>query len=88
MTEQEEIKMCLNCPLPDCVNCLGQHSGPISRNRVKRMMEIKRMAELGLTDREMGKILGIHANTILEIRKELGIPNLRTRRVVARGGVA
>ena len=88
MTEQEEIQMCLNCPLPDCVNCLGKHTPPASRIRVKRLLEVKRMAELGLTDREMGKILGVHMNTILEMRKALGIPNLRTRRIEVRGGVA
>lgn len=90
MTERErrEIEMCLNCPLPECVDCLGSTVRATSAKKAQRMQEIKRMAALGYTDRQMGAVLGIAANTVLLLRKELGIANLRTRRVAAKGGVA
>lgn len=75
--EQEEIKRCLSCPLPECINCLA--GGFRVAGTVTRMEQVRDLSEKGMTDRQMGDIIGIHPNTVMEIRKKLGIPNLRER---------
>ena len=81
MTEQEEIQKCLNCPSPECVNCLD--SNYHGKESLEMAAWIKGLCEGGrmLTDREIGSIVGIHANTVMEYRKRMGIPNLTQRRM-------
>ena len=86
--EHDEIQMCLNCPLPDCVDCLGKLAPKDARKTVLRMQEVRRMAALGYTDKKMAAILKVQPLTIYKYRKEMGIPGLRERMAVAEGGVA
>jgi DNA-binding CsgD family transcriptional regulator len=74
----EDICLCLQCPLPECVNCLGQRFGP-GQATIKRLMKVKQMAEAGMTDKQMADVLGVHFNTVYQMRKKLGIPNYRDR---------
>ena len=78
LDSMEDIRMCLQCPLPECVNCLGQRFGS-DRATTKRLLEVKKMAEAGMTDKQMADVLGVHYNTVYLMRKKLGIPNHRER---------
>lgn len=86
MTEREkkEIQMCLTCPLPECINCLEAVNGGKSLKHVRGLQEVQRMVGLGYDDKRMAKELGVHPNTVLLFRKELGIPNYIVRRAAAR----
>lgn len=78
--------MCLTCPLPECVNCLEAVNGGRSLKHVRRLQEVRRMADLGYDDKRMAKELGVHPNTVFLFRKELGIPNYTARRMAAGRG--
>ena len=76
--EREEIKMCLNCPLYECVDCLGDsHHNPAHVRRLAKMMEL---AMLGWNDKQIAQELGVLSNTVYRMRKRLGIPNYRERK--------
>ena len=75
----EDIQKCLACPLAECINCLEnpERYGKTLRKRAEWQARVKEYAALGLTDKEMASRLAIHPNTVLALRKQLGIPRLR-----------
>ena len=75
--------MCLNCPLPECVNCLGGGAVVREDRRVHQLSEVRRLSALGYSDKAMSAVIGVNPHKISEFRKELGIPSLRLR--MARG---
>lgn len=74
-----DIQKCLACPLIECANCLENPGvyGKKLRKHAEWKARIKEYAALGLTDKEMASRLAIHPNTVMALRKELGIPRLR-----------
>lgn len=81
LKEQEEIRQCLNCQYPECVNCLcpdGRY-GRVVRKHSKWKEAIQQGVADGLNDRQMGELLGISRNTVANLRRELGIPSLTGR---------
>jgi DNA-binding NarL/FixJ family response regulator len=75
--EQMEIQLCLNCPLPDCVNCLEKTEyNPLY---VQRMHKVIELSELGMNDTQMATRLGVCSSTVRAIRKKLGIPSAKER---------
>ena len=76
MTEQEEINICLNCILPDCVNCLSK-GGKRYFKTLDRMERIRQYAKLGFTDKEMAALMGCCSLTVSRLRNSMGIPPSR-----------
>lgn len=76
MHTQEEIDVCLNCTLPDCVNCLSG-GGRVYQKHQGYKLRIAEYAKLGLSDKDMGILLGIHANTVARLRQEMGVEKQR-----------
>lgn len=74
---KEDIQMCLHCPRPECINCLGgeMYARGSAKHEIWRG-RIREMAAAGLTDRQMGKRLGINEATVARYRKAMGIPPL------------
>ena len=79
MTEKEEIQMCLTCPLPECCNCLGGRSATKEFLYVGRLRRLRQLCEYNLTDAQMADILGVHLNTVWDMRRKMGIPGLKER---------
>lgn len=76
MTEAEEIKMCLNCQLPKCVNCLSKGERLYFRHEELKK-KIREYSKLGYTDRQMATLCKCHPNTVAKFRGILGIPQKR-----------
>lgn len=76
MTEQEEINLCLNCQLPECVNCLSK-GGRLYFKHEELKKKIREYSKLGFSDRQMAILCGCHPNTIAKFRGILGIPQVR-----------
>lgn len=76
MTTQEEINLCMSCPLVECVNCLGDPKR-YSKLR-KKHDEWKELVTLrvrqGHTNQQIAKELDVHPNTVTKLRKEFGLP--------------
>ena len=80
LREQEEIKMCLSCPRPECVNCLGdKHGTLVAKHEAWKGLLLQCVAE-GLNNQQIAGRLGIHYNTVTKLRGELGIPAQKGRR--------
>ncbi|MCR5663567.1 MAG: hypothetical protein K6G17_01660 [Oscillospiraceae bacterium] len=74
--EAEEIRLCLSCPLPDCINCLKDFD---EARPVRRLIRVRELAEQGLSDAQIGRVIGMHRNSVLRMRRKLGIPGLGGR---------
>lgn len=81
MTEEEEIQLCLNCPMPKCVNCLSNHADSRMRRQLGRSEKIRELASKGLTDQQIAKYLGIGTATVFRVRQQAGISSGRTSKV-------
>ena len=81
LREQEEIQKCLNCPYPECVNCLSPDGryGKIAKRHTKWGELIKRCVAEGMNDQQISSAIGVNRNTVGDLRRALGIPSVRGR---------
>ncbi len=77
--EEEDIQMCLNCPLPECCNCLGCYR---QANHVRRLIRVRELSAQGLSDTRIARALGVHDNTVRRLRRQLMIPKKSERGAV------
>lgn len=72
---KEEIRKCLSCHLPECIDCIGHPEvGVVARRHERWKALIKEYHALGMTDRQMAGMLSVSPNTVGALRKELGLP--------------
>lgn len=76
MLQQEEIDMCLRCPLPKCVDCVGNpmRYAKLRRNHDVWKAQVKELAGKEMPDGWIADQIGISSATVAKLRKELGIP--------------
>lgn len=85
---KEQIEQCLNCTKPECTNCLGPYSrksqAPFLAEHKDDLLEL---CEEGLTDRQIGQLLGRSKSQICYYRRLLGIPSIKEKALGRAAGV-
>ena len=83
----EQIKECLNCRRPECVNCLDPNY-----YEYKRMTNTKeRIAELnakGLNDAQVARYLGLSHSHVTKLRRQMDLPANMKREPYKKRGAA
>ena len=80
LREQEEIRKCLNCQYPECVNCLSPDwHGKVARRHAKWAEIIKKSVSEGMSDCKIAVAIGVDRKTVGNLRRALGIPSIQGR---------
>lgn len=89
----EQIEMCMNCPLEDCIDCMDSARTSFkdvsgSFDEIKELKQKKKKmtkVELSIlqaypyaqTDNDLAKAVGVAASTACTARKKLGLPIIK-----------